>query len=148
MRHRRRSDDGRPRRLRGRRGFLTASLLASGGLGLAWHRPAPAADDAKADAKGVQDEKDEKDAKAQGEAAPAAKALPSPAAFIRILPDGTIEIASNRLEFGQGTQTALPMLIAEELDADWSKVRGVLAPAGDPYVDPLFGIQMTGARRP
>jgi isoquinoline 1-oxidoreductase beta subunit len=36
------------------------------------------------------------------------------------------------------------MLIAEELDADWSKMRGELAPAGDQYKDPAFGIQITG----
>jgi isoquinoline 1-oxidoreductase beta subunit len=36
------------------------------------------------------------------------------------------------------------MLIAEELDADWSQVNGALAPAGEQYKDPAFGIQITG----
>jgi isoquinoline 1-oxidoreductase beta subunit len=67
-----------------------------------------------------------------------------PNAFLRIAPDNTITIAVNRLEFGQGVLTGMPMLIAEELDADWSQVRAMLAPAGDLYKDPLFGMQMTG----
>ncbi len=53
-------------------------------------------------------------------------------------------VAVNRLEFGQGVHTALPMALAEELDVDWKNVRAILAPAGDPYKDPMFGIQMTG----
>jgi isoquinoline 1-oxidoreductase beta subunit len=36
------------------------------------------------------------------------------------------------------------MLIAEELDCEWSKVRAELAPAAEVYADPNFGIQMTG----
>jgi len=43
-----------------------------------------------------------------------------------------------------GVSTALPMLIAEELDCEWSKVRAELAPAAEVYADPGFGIQMTG----
>ena len=73
-----------------------------------------------------------------------AKPPVAPNAFLHIAPDNTVTIQVNRLEFGQGVHTALPMLIAEELDADWSQVRSSLAPAGDPYKDPNFGIQMTG----
>ncbi|SFV15824.1 xanthine dehydrogenase family protein molybdopterin-binding subunit [Pseudoduganella namucuonensis] len=73
-----------------------------------------------------------------------AKPVFEPNAFMRIAPDNTVTVQVNRLEFGQGVQTALPMLIAEELDADWSQMRGELAPAGDQYKDPNFGIQMTG----
>jgi len=73
-----------------------------------------------------------------------AKPVFAPNAFLRIAPDNTISVAVNRLEFGQGVHTSLPMLIAEELDADWSQMRGELAPASDPYKDPGFGMQMTG----
>jgi isoquinoline 1-oxidoreductase beta subunit len=67
-----------------------------------------------------------------------------PDAFIHIRPDGKIVIQVNRLEFGQGVQTALPMLLAEEMDADWSQVVAELAPAADIYRDPIRGIQMVG----
>src|SRR5580658_329962 len=67
-----------------------------------------------------------------------------PDAFVRIEPDGTIVITVNRLEFGQGVQTSLPMILADEMDADWSHVVAELAPAADVYKDPVFGIQMVG----
>ncbi|PYT02148.1 MAG: carbon monoxide dehydrogenase [Acidobacteria bacterium] len=80
---------------------------------------------------------------AQESAQPKPKTYP-PDAFIHIRPDGKIVIQVNRLEFGQGVHTALPMLLADELDADWSQVLAELAPAADVYKDPLFGIQMVG----
>jgi isoquinoline 1-oxidoreductase beta subunit len=67
-----------------------------------------------------------------------------PDAFVHVRRDGHIVITVNRLEFGQGVQTSLPMVLADELDADWSKVIGELAPAEDVYKDPMFGIQMVG----
>jgi len=79
----------------------------------------------------------------EGAAAPAPKLYP-PDAFVHIRPDGTIVIQVNRLEFGQGIHTALPMVLAEEMDANWSQVVAELAPAADVYGDPLYGIQMVG----
>ena len=67
-----------------------------------------------------------------------------PQAFLIIAPDNTVTVAVNRTESGRGVSTALPMALADELDADWRNVRTVLAPAGEPYKDPVTGIQMTG----
>jgi isoquinoline 1-oxidoreductase beta subunit len=67
-----------------------------------------------------------------------------PDAFIHIRPDGRIVIQVNRLEFGQGVHTALPLLLADELDADWSQVVAETAPAADIYRDPVRGMQMVG----
>ena len=68
-----------------------------------------------------------------------------PEAFVRIQPDGTIIIQVNRLEFGQGVHTSLPMLLADEMDADWSQVKAELAPAAAVYNDPLYQMMETGA---
>src|SRR3984893_17846931 len=67
-----------------------------------------------------------------------------PDAFVHIRPDGKIVIQVNRLEFGQGVHTSLPMILADEMDADWSQVEAQLAPAADAYKDPHYGIQMVG----
>jgi isoquinoline 1-oxidoreductase beta subunit len=67
-----------------------------------------------------------------------------PDAFVHITPDGTIAITVNRVELGQGVSTALPMILADEMDADWSRVVPEIAPAGDVYRDPLFGVQIVG----
>jgi isoquinoline 1-oxidoreductase subunit beta len=67
-----------------------------------------------------------------------------PDAFIAIHPDGKIVIQVNRLEFGQGVATSLPMIVADEMDADWSHVTSELAPPADVYKDPIRGLQLTG----
>ena len=85
-------------------------------------------------------------ASAQQGGAPAEGLKPTqqPAAFVRIARDGTVTVTINRLDFGQGVQTGLPMLLAEELDADWSKVRSEHGNADPAYVDPAFGMHLTG----
>jgi len=65
-----------------------------------------------------------------------------PSAFVHVRPDGQIVIVVNRVELGQGITTALPMLLADEMDADWSRVTTELAPAADVYKDPLWGQQI------
>lgn len=67
-----------------------------------------------------------------------------PNAFIRIGADDIITVIINKSEMGQGPYTSLPMLAAEELEADWSKVRFEAAPVDAVYNHPVFGIQMTG----
>ena len=109
-----------------RRGFLKAGALASSGLVLGFVLPAGGL---------------------LGRAARAAEApapVYAPNAFLRVAPDNTVTVIVNRLEFGQGVHTALPMVIADELDADWTQMRAELAPAADIYKDPVFGMQITG----
>src|SRR5438552_7626453 len=55
--------------------------------------------------------------------------------WVSVAPDGTITIMSAATEMGQGSMTSLPLIIAEELDADWSKVRIVPAPP----VEAIYG---------
>ncbi len=50
--------------------------------------------------------------------------------FIEIAADGSVIIGSNQPEIGQGVRTALPMLVAEELDVEWSKVSVRQMPLG------------------
>ncbi len=67
-----------------------------------------------------------------------------PNAFIRIAADDSITIVINKSEMGQGVYTSLPMLIAEELEADWSRISVVSAPVAAVYNRPGMGMQMTG----
>jgi len=65
-------------------------------------------------------------------------------AFLRIGDDESVTIIANHSEMGQGIYTSLPMMLAEELDADWSKVSVEAAPVDPVYNHTAFGIQMTG----
>ncbi|NMG43826.1 molybdopterin-dependent oxidoreductase [Aromatoleum toluvorans] len=83
-------------------------------------------------------------AQGAGAQADALKPTQQPSAFLHIDADGVVTVAINRLEFGQGVQTALPMILAEELDADWNKVRTRFGDNSPAYVDPAYGMHMTG----
>ncbi len=93
-----------------RRTFLKQSAVLMGGLVIGFYLPP------------------------KGGRAYAAEAKPKPVyppnAFIRIAPDNSITIVVNKSEMGQGVYTSLPMLIAEELEADWSLIRIESAPVG------------------
>jgi len=102
-----------------RRGFLVAGAAAGGGLLLNFSIPGLAA--------------------ASAPPGTPAKAYPLNA-YIRIERDGIITIQAKNPEIGQGVKTSLPMIIAEELDADWKDVRAEQAP-----LDPkLYGPQFAG----
>ncbi len=72
------------------------------------------------------------------------KGLFSPNVWIQITPEDLVYIVVNKSEMGQGVYTSLPMIAADELDADWSKVRLEVAPADEKYNDPAWGRQLTG----
>jgi isoquinoline 1-oxidoreductase beta subunit len=65
--------------------------------------------------------------------------------FIRIEPDGWVTVVSKHIEVGQGSHAGLAAIVAEELDADWDKVRVVQAPANAKvYANGAMGVQGTG----
>src|SRR6266496_3191885 len=68
----------------------------------------------------------------------------APNAFVRIGTDDSVTIIVNKSEMGQGVYTSLPMLLAEELEADWTKIKVEAAPVDAAYNHTAFGIQMTG----
>src|SRR5213079_2296569 len=104
-----------------RREFLEAAGVAGAGRVIGFHLPAA------------------------GRARAAAAAPFAPNAWLRIGADESVLVVVDRSEMGQGVTTSLPMLLAEELEADWSKVRIESAPADKAYVNPmLFGMQGTG----
>ncbi len=106
-----------------RRGFLKASAAAGGGLLVAFYVP------------GLD----------LGLPAQAPKPQPLlPFAYVKIAPDETVTIVANHSEMGQGVYTSLPMLLNEELQADWSRIRVESAPVDAAYNHPVFGMQMTG----
>ena len=77
-----------------------------------------------------------------GSNAPPTDATFAPNAFLRIDTDGSITVVVGRSEMGQGVATALPQLVAEELDVPWDQVSFAFAPAHPAYG--RFGMQVTG----
>ena len=65
-------------------------------------------------------------------------------AWVQIAPDDTTTLLIDKSEMGQGINTALAMILAEELDLDWKKIKTVFAPAAPQYFNPVFGLQGTG----
>jgi len=107
-----------------RRELLRTSALSTAGLIIAFHVP--------------------RTVRAAPAAKPAAPPLPPANAFLRIGPDDSVTVMLAHSEMGQGIWTGLAMLIAEELECDWSKVRSEHAPAAPAYMHTSFGVQMTG----
>ena len=105
----------------GRRDFLKVSALAGGGLVLAISLP------------GCSRKK------------PAGAATGGmPNAWLKIGGDNRITVLVDRSEMGQGVYTALPMLLAEELEVPLAAIAVEAAPAGAPYVNAMIGVQITG----
>ena len=66
-----------------------------------------------------------------------------PHVFVAIAPDGTVTIVAHRSEMGTGSRTSLPMVVADEMEADWARVKIVQAPGNEPK----YGNQDTDGSR-
>jgi len=113
----------------GRRRFLQTSAGAASGLVLGFYLPPGLRTVVLA---------------AEQAPAAAATALPDANAFLHVGTDDTVTIRLAHSEMGQGIWTTLAMLVAEELECDWSRVRVEHAPAAPVYAHLLFGVQGTG----
>jgi isoquinoline 1-oxidoreductase beta subunit len=107
----------------GRREFIKTGAAIGGGLLVSLYAPLP-------DSPGSALAADEKAAAVN--------------AFVRIGTDESVTVIAAHSEMGQGVYTSLPMLLNEELQADWSKIRVEAAPVDKAYNHPVFGMQMTG----
>ena len=67
-----------------------------------------------------------------------------PNAWLRIDSQGLVTVRIKHCEMGQGTTTGLSMVVAEELDMPWDRVRFEIAPVESVYKNPAYGAQMTG----
>ena len=68
-----------------------------------------------------------------------------PNVWFEITPDNLVTVTIPNSEMGQGVRTALPMIVAEELEADWKNIRIVQAPAADAFKNPILHNQVTVA---
>ena len=68
-----------------------------------------------------------------------------PSAFYQITPDNVVKILVPNSEMGQGVRTALPMIIADELEADWDQLEIIQAPAAEEFKNPVLRNQLTVA---
>jgi isoquinoline 1-oxidoreductase beta subunit len=109
-----------------RREFLQVSFIAGIGLIVGCSSPQSAAASSGADST----------------ATTADRLVPNP--WIRIDKNGTVTVVINHSEMGQGIFSVLGMIVAEELEADWSKIRTEMASMDPVYVNPAFGVQATG----
>ena len=103
-----------------RRDFLKVSGSVAGGLALGFYMPG------------------------RHNVAVAAEATSSPNAWVKIGQDNTITIMVARSEMGQDVYTSMPILVAEELEVDLSKVKVEFAPPAEVYINALLGGQLTG----
>src|SRR4051812_36939404 len=113
-----------------RRSFLKSSALVGGSLVVGFFVPAPLRRLAFA----------QEQPTVEGVKAP----LPPVNAFLRIGGDESVTVILSHCEMGQGIWTTLPMLVNEELDADWSRIQVEHALAAPVYRSTAFPIQMTG----
>src|SRR6059058_5087252 len=68
-----------------------------------------------------------------------------PNVWVKIGADDSVTMTLTMLEMGQGVMTSMPMLVAEELDIDWNKIKTEWAPADPRYGNPTFGGQQLTA---
>jgi isoquinoline 1-oxidoreductase subunit beta len=109
-----------------RRRFLQGMSLGGLVLAVGWESPARAQEPKKYGADGMPN-----------------GWVDNPLAFVAIADDGTVTIVCHRSEMGQGVRTSMPMIVADELEADWKRVRVSQAP-GD---EKKFGNQDTDGSR-
>jgi isoquinoline 1-oxidoreductase beta subunit len=107
-----------------RRDFLTSTAAAIGGLIVAFNMPVTN--------------------RLMAAEAPKAAPVYAPNAFVHIAPDNSITMIINKLEMGQGVNTSMAQLIAEELECDWTTIKSVSAPVNPVYNHTIYGLQMTG----
>ncbi|MBC6993743.1 molybdopterin-dependent oxidoreductase [Neolewinella lacunae] len=109
----------------GRRSFLKSAALTGGGLVLGFNWLTSCTDKTEAEILAMPDQWFEINA------------------YLKIGDNGVVTIYTPNPEFGQNIKTSMPMIVAEELDADWTKVISEVAP----YNSEIYGFQFTGGSR-